>query len=98
MIVYDHLDPDNQVKIFDKGVDIRTDSERYQMLVQYRTGDMWAPKIDQTEAVEVACRHFLDCIAGRSRPLTDGQAGLQNVRLLEAAQRSLENQGKVILL
>jgi predicted dehydrogenase len=98
MIVYDHLDPDNQVKIFDKGVDIRTDTERYQMLVQYRAGDMWAPKIDQTEALETACRHFLDCISRQQRPLTDGQAGLQNVRLLEAAQRSLEQQGKVIPL
>lgn len=98
MIVYDHLDPDNQVKIFDKGVDIRTDSDRYQMLVQYRAGDMWAPKIDQTEGLEVACRHFLDCIAGEKRPLTDGQVGLRNVRLLEAAQRSLENGGKVITL
>jgi predicted dehydrogenase len=98
MIVYDHLDPDNQVKIFDKGVEIRTDTDRYQMLAQYRAGDMWAPKIDQAEALEVACRHFLDCIADHQRPLTDGLAGLQNVRLLEAAQQSLEHQGKVIPL
>ncbi|MEK6618011.1 MAG: Gfo/Idh/MocA family oxidoreductase [Nitrospirota bacterium] len=96
MIVYDHLDPDNQVKIFDKGVEIHTDKERYQMLVEYRAGDMWAPKVDQTEALEVACRHFLDCVTNRKRPVTDGQAGLQVVKLLEAAQRSLESQGKTV--
>jgi len=91
MIIYDHLDPDNQIKIFDKGVDIQEDQERYQALVQYRTGDMWVPKVDQTEALEVATKHFVDCIQTGQRPLTDGYAGLRVVRLLEAAQKSLEN-------
>lgn len=98
MIVYDHLDPDNQVKVFDKGVEIHTERERYQRLVQYRTGDMRAPKIDQTEALEVACRHFLACVTNRKRPLTDGHAGLQVVKLLEAAQQSMENHGKAVKL
>ena len=90
IIVYDHLDPDNQVKIFDKGVEATTDQERRRMLVQYRAGDMHAPKIDQTEALEVACRHFVECIQTGGTPLTDGRAGLRVVRLLEAAQQSLE--------
>lgn len=93
MVIYDHLDPDNQVKVFDKGVEMQTDRERYQALVQYRTGDMVAPKIDQTEALEVACQHFVECIQTGKRPLTDGYAGLRVVRLLEAAQQSMENQG-----
>jgi len=94
-VVYDHLDPDNQVKIFDKGVEAITDQERRRMLVQYRTGDMNAPKIDQTEALEVACMHFIDCIQTGSTPLTDGRAGLQVVQLLEAAQQSLQKRGAV---
>src|SRR3989442_3628630 len=53
MIVYDHLDTENQVKIFDKGVDLPQDEERYKALVQYRTGDLLVPKLDQTEPLEV---------------------------------------------
>jgi predicted dehydrogenase len=98
MVVYDHLDPDNQIKVYDKGVEIRSLEEQYQALVQYRTGDMWAPKVDQTEALEVECRHFIDCCLGKAKPLTDGYAGLQVVELLEAAQRSMDRGGEVISL
>lgn len=96
MVIYDHLDPDNQVKVFDKGVDVRTAEEQYRLLVQYRSGDMVAPKIDQTEAVETVCRHFVDCIAERKEPLTDGRAGLEVLRLLETAQESMVNQGSPV--
>ncbi len=91
MIIYDHLEPDNQVKIYDYGVEIRTDRERYRALVEYRMGDMVAPKIDQTEALEVVCRHFVGCVQTGEQPLTDGYVGLRVVQLLEAAQQSLEN-------
>jgi len=97
MIVYDHLDPDNQVKIFDNGVSIRTDPERYKALVEYRTGDMFTPKVDQTEALELVCRHFVECVEQGTRPLTDGTVGLEVVELLEAAQESLETQQRVPL-
>jgi predicted dehydrogenase len=95
IVVYDHLDPDNQVKIFDKGVEAITDHERRRLLVQYRAGDMHAPKIDQTEALEVACKHFVDCIQTGQAPLTDGRAGLKVVQLLEAAQQSLEKRSAI---
>jgi predicted dehydrogenase len=93
MIIYDHLDPDNQIKIFDKGVDINNGNgnSRYQALVQYRTGDLLAPKIDQTEALEVLCRHFVECVREGKQPLTDGMAGLRVVRLLESAEESIKN-------
>ncbi len=90
IVIYDHLDPDNQVKIYDKGVQILAERDRYRALVEYRTGDMLAPKIDQTEALERVCQHFIECIQRGARPLTDGAAGLRVVRLLEAAQRSME--------
>lgn len=98
MIVYDHLDPDNQLKIFDKGIELQTDEERSRMLIQYRLGDMLAPKVDQTEALELVCKHFLECIQYERKPITDGEAGLQVVRLLEAAQKSMENQSEVVKL
>lgn len=98
MVVYDHLDPDNQVKVYDKGVEVRSSEEQHQALMQYRLGDMYAPKVDQTEALEVECQHFLDCIQKGEQPITDGHAGLRVVRLLEAAQQSMERDGEVIPL
>ena len=89
-VIYDHLDPDNQVKIFDKGVEVLPEQERFHTLVQYRTGDMLAPKIEQTEALELVCRHFVECVRHGRQPLTAGREGLQVVRLLEAAQRSMD--------
>lgn len=67
-------------------------------MAQYSTGDMYAPKVDQTEALEIECRHFIDCIQKGARPITDGYAGLQVVELLEAAQRSLERGGEGVPL
>lgn len=98
IVIYDHLDPDNQVKIFDKGVEILGERQRYQALVQYRVGDMRAPKIDQTEALEVACQHFVHCILTGETPVTDGRVGLRVVRLLEAAHRSLGRGGETVNL
>lgn len=93
MVVYNHLEPDNQVKIFDKGVEVETKEDVHETLVQYRTGDMYAPKIDQTEPLEVMCSHFIDCIQTGKKPITDGEAGLQVVKLLESCDRSMENRG-----
>ena len=93
MVIYDHLDPDNQIKIFDKGVDIRSDRDRYSALISYRTGDLLAPKIDQTEALENVCNDFLGAIRRGGSPLTDGQSGLSVVRMLEAAQMSMSTPG-----
>jgi predicted dehydrogenase len=90
MVMYDHLDSDNQVKIFDKGVEILENHERYKALVQYRTGDLLVPKIDQTEALENACKHFVHCIKTGEKPITDGNAGLRVVELLVKAERSIE--------
>jgi predicted dehydrogenase len=87
MVVYDALDPDNQIKVFDKGVDLASSEAVRRALVDYRTGDMVAPKVDQTEALEIACAHFVDCIRTGS---------LDVVRLLEAAQRSMGEKGRVV--
>ncbi len=97
MVIYDHLDPDNQVKVFDRGIDVVTPEDRYQTLIQYRTGDMYAPKLDQTEALELVCKHFIQCIFTGQKPITNGEMGFKVVQLLEAAQKSLER-GEVIKL
>ena len=96
MVVYDHLDVDNQLRIFDKGVDLHSIEALSRALVSYRIGDMMAPKVDTTEALEHECRHFADCIRRRSRPLTDGEAGYRVVRLLELADQSMSQGGRTL--
>lgn len=93
MVIYDHLDQHTQVKVFDKGLSPPTEGQKYKALVHYRTGDMWAPKIDQAEPLELVCSHFIECIRNKRKPLTDGRSGLRVVRLLEAAQDSLSKRG-----
>jgi predicted dehydrogenase len=99
MIVYDDLEPSDKVKVYDKGVSVGSDAESlYSMLVSYRTGDMWAPRLDLTEALRTECRHFVSCIEQGLTPETDGAAGLQVVRVLEAASLSMKDRGRPVRL
>lgn len=99
LIVYDDLAPGEAVRVYDKGVTLQSDLRaRTEALVDYRIGDMFAPHLDKTEPLELVCRDFLDAIAAGGRPVTDGQAGLRVVRILEAAQESLRKQGERVLL
>ncbi len=98
MIVYDDTEASEKVKIYDKGIDVTTREGVYDTLVQYRTGDMLSPKLDQEEALSVGTRHFLDCILNDTKPLTDGAAGLNVVRILEASAISIKDRGRLIEL
>jgi predicted dehydrogenase len=99
MIVFDDLDPSEKVKVYDKGITVNDNAENvYQMLVGYRTGDMWAPQLDTTEALRTEGLHFIQCIQQGDRPITDGEAGLRVVRILEAATQSLKKQGRLVEL
>ncbi|PYU24522.1 MAG: oxidoreductase [Acidobacteria bacterium] len=98
MLVWDDLEPDEKIKVYDKGVQIKSGQGLYDLLVSYRSGDVWAPKVEQTEALKVELEYFLDCIANDRTPLNDGVAGLGVVKLLEAADRSLEKRGQIIRL
>jgi len=98
MLVWNDLDPDEKVKIYDKGAEVSKREGVYELLVSYRTGDMWAPKIEQSEALRTELGHFIACIRNRERPLNDGLAGLRVVQMLEAADRSLKDRGKTVLL
>jgi predicted dehydrogenase len=97
MILYDDLEPSEKVKVYDKGVRVSQSPEDvYEMLVSYRSGDMWAPRLDATEALHTEALHFIDCIKNNKQPETDGQAGLRLVRILEAAERSLRARGELV--
>ncbi|MGC2061573.1 MAG: Gfo/Idh/MocA family oxidoreductase [Thermodesulfovibrionales bacterium] len=100
MLVFDDLDPGEKVKIYDKGISLLRPSQKsiYQSLVQYRIGDMHAPAIDMKEALNVEVGHFAECIKNNISPLTDGEAGLRVVRILEAADKSLKRDGARVTL
>jgi len=101
MVLYDDIEPTEKVRVYDKGVTANRVGDReadYQTLVSYRTGDVWSPKLDSTEALRYVVAEFLDSIRERRRSLTDGYSGLRVVRLLEAAQRSMKNGGQAIRL
>ena len=101
MIVYDDTEPAEKLKVYDRGVEVSANGDQsslYQALVSYRMGDIYAPNLDQTEALRTEVRHFLQCIEEHSTPLTDGHAGLRVVRILEAAQQSLDTGGSLVQL
>ena len=97
MIVFDDLEGSEKIKVYDSGISVDPSPENvYQMLVGYRTGDMWAPKVAVTEALHVEAAHFVDCVARGARPQSDGEAGLRVVRLLEAASASMQQHGRPV--
>lgn len=97
MITYDDLEPSEKVKIYDKGVSFTDDPQKIlEMRVGYRTGDMWAPKIDATEALRTAGEHFVECIDSGNAPQTDGRLGLRVVELIEAATSSMRGRGETV--
>jgi predicted dehydrogenase len=98
MVVWNDLDADEKVKVYDKGVRIHGREGVYELLVSYRSGDMWAPKIEQTEALKVELAYFMDCIEKNETPFNDGLAGLRVVKMLEAAGKSLKLRGETVLV
>jgi predicted dehydrogenase len=98
MILYDDIEPTEKVRIYDKGVTTNRIGDRdadYQTLVSYRTGDVWAPRLDPTEALRYVVAEFLESIRQARKPLSDGDAGLRVVRVLEAAQQSMKCGGQI---
>lgn len=94
MIVYDDMQASEKVKVYDRGISVSPSNEGlHKMLVDYRVGDMYAPKLEQAEALALLARHFVDCIAGECKPISDGASGLRIVRLLEAAEKSIRSGG-----
>jgi predicted dehydrogenase len=101
MILYDDNQPSEKIKIYDKGVDLQYSKsweELYHLKVQYRVGDMYAPKLDDKEALELEAEHFADCVMNGKKPLTGGKAGLEVVKILVASEESLKNRGTPVEL
>jgi predicted dehydrogenase len=97
MIVYDDLEPSEKLKVYDKGLtELRSAEDLHQVRIGYRTGDMWAPVLDDTEALAREVAHFAACVRGGASPLTDGRAGLRVVQILEAADRSMHKRGEPV--
>jgi len=99
MVVYDDIEMSEKIKVYDKGIILADQDEHvYQRHVGYRTGDMWAPRIDNVEALLVEAEHFVECIIKNEVPESDGHAGLRVVRILEAASASMLQGGMPVLL
>lgn len=98
MLVYDDMEPSEKIRIYDKGFSAQQPSpdNDYQMLISYRSGDMHAPKLDTREALTVEVENIVNAIHGSEDLIVDGQGGLRVVRILEAAQRSLEQGGVLV--
>lgn len=98
MLVWNDVEPDEKIKIYDKGVNISSREGLYNLLVNYRSGDMWAPQLDRTEALKDELAYFIQCISEGKNPHNDGAAGLRVVRMLEAATESLKSRGSLVKL
>jgi predicted dehydrogenase len=98
MLVWNDLEADEKIRIYDKGVDIKTPQGLYNLLVNYRSGDMWSPQVNRIEALSQELAYFVDCIKKNQTPSNDGVAGLRVVKMLEAATESLNKRGALVYL
>ncbi len=98
MLVWNDLEADEKVKVYDRGVDISSKEGVYELLMNYRSGDMWAPQLEQGEALHQELSYFVDCISNDQEPLNNGCAGLRVVKMLEAASESLSKRGALVYL
>jgi len=98
MLVWNDLEVDEKVKVYDKGVEVTNREGVYELLVHYRSGDMWSPQVEQVEALRREMSYFVDCISSCKTPFNDGCAGLRIVKMLEAASKSLSQKGSLVYL
>ena len=98
MLVWNDLVADEKIRVYDKGVQIKSGEGIRDLLVSYRSGDMWAPQIEPGEALRVELDYFADCIINGTKPFNDGHAGLRVVRMLEAADCSIRKRGELVRL
>ena len=99
MIVYDDVEATEKIKIYDKGITVNGNPEKaHQLRIGYRAGDMWAPHLSAKEALQTEADHFIACIRSGATPISDGIMGLRVVEILEAASRSIAEQGKPVRL
>ncbi|MCG6914178.1 Gfo/Idh/MocA family oxidoreductase [bacterium BMS3Abin03] len=98
MLVYDDMENFEKIKVYNSGVDFNTTESIHEALVQYRIGDMFSPKVSQVEALALGAKEFITAIQENRQPLTNGKDGLDVVKILEASDKSLKNNGEIIEL
>ena len=86
MVVYNDMEPTEKIKIYDKGIDVIPQNGIYETLIQYRTGDIAVPHLENREPLKIEMEHFVECIQNGKVPWTDSHAGVQVVKVLEASQ------------
>jgi predicted dehydrogenase len=98
MILYDDMEASEKIKVYDKGIDVNGPDSAHEKLISYRLGDMWAPKIDNTEALWLVAGEFIESIQAGRPPITDGASGLNVVKILEASEMSIKHKGREVKL
>jgi predicted dehydrogenase len=98
MVVWNDLVADEKLRIYDRGVNITSEEGLYDLLVNYRSGDMWAPQVEQREALRTELSYFVECISSGKEPFNDGCSGLRVVKMLEAASESMKTRGSMVYL
>jgi len=98
MLMWNDVEADEKIKVYDKGVEITSAEGVREMLVNYRSGDMWSPQIEQGEALHRELAYFAECIENNKIPFNDGHAGLRVIKMLEAAEKSIKKRGELVRL
>lgn len=98
MLVWNDLEADEKIKIYDRGVELNSLTQPYYARVNYRSGDIWVPRLEQVEALKAEAEYFVNCVTQDMTPINDGIAGYRIVRMIEAIVTSLENRGAMSYL
>ena len=96
MCIYNDIEPTEKVKIYDTGYSYKTDEEKNRIMVDYRAGDIYLPKVNSTEALSLVAKDFIESIENKTNPKSDANIGLDVVKILEAAQKSIKMKGQEI--
>lgn len=96
MLVWNDLEADEKIKVYDKGVERSASDNGHDLRVSYRAGDIWVPRVEHVEALALEAQYFVDCIRNNQTPFNDGHAGLRVVQMLEAIDRSMTSKGKIV--
>lgn len=98
MIVFNDIEPTEKIKVYDTGYEHKTDEDKKNILVDYRTGDIYTPKLESKEALALMAADFVSSILNKTRPVSDFTSGLEVIKILEASQESIKNKGKEVLV
>ena len=98
MIVFNDIEPTEKLKVYDTGYSVRTDIDKQRILVDYRAGDVYIPKVSMKEALQGVAQDFINAIAKGTTPISDYNMGKEVVGILEAAQHSIKNRGQEVVI